>query len=119
MKRRAGYSVFEVLIAFTIMSLVLSALLPGQAKLLSQALESESALLAHDVALSRLARLGTSEELTSGQMILEDGPWRIVQRVLQSANSSVDLDVFDIVIAVEDANQRELARITAERSVAR
>ncbi len=64
MSRRSGYSLFEVLIAFVIMTLILSALIPGQARLLGRAIAQEERMLAQDYALSRLALLDLEKPLT-------------------------------------------------------
>lgn len=117
MTRQSGYSVLEVLIAFAIMSLLLATLLPGQAKILSRATEGEENLLAHDVALSRLARLGHSEEILAGQTDFEDGPFRVQQDVRASSASSGRLQLFDVTVVVWNANGKELARVTTQRAL--
>ena len=110
-KRSAGYSMFEVLIAFAIMALVLSALLPGQAQLLSRAAVSGDRLLAHDFALSRLAQIQVTEDLTIGETSRLDGPFRALQRITSSSPEIEAGQRFDILITVEDMMGRELARV--------
>ncbi len=58
MTRRAGYSLFEVLLAFAILTTVLAVLLPGQSRLLHRMSQSEHKVLAQDYALSVLDSLG-------------------------------------------------------------
>ena len=68
MKSDAGYSLFEVLIAFAVMAFVLAALLPGQVRFIAQANDASDSLLAQDFAYSRLARIGLG-----GAALLADG----------------------------------------------
>ncbi len=78
MKLRAGYSVFEVLVAFGIMALVLSALLPGQAQLLARASGGDEAILAHDFALSRIAHLSAVRPIEPGETTFEQNPFQAI-----------------------------------------
>lgn len=119
MTERSGYSVFEVLIAFTIMSMVLAALLPGQAKLLARAYENEARILAFDLAQSTLARLDELGEVTIGQTSFQNGQFRVTQGVLPSASRTDSLQILDVTIAVEDVDGRVLAQIAVERSSTR
>lgn len=116
MTSKSGYSVFEVLLAFTIMSLVLSALLPGQARLLARANDSEASLIAHDYALSRLAHLGTSEPLVAGSSVFQDGELQILQSVTEQADVVTSASTFNILIVVQTAEGKEVARVSAKRS---
>ncbi|MDA8747771.1 prepilin-type N-terminal cleavage/methylation domain-containing protein, partial [Litoreibacter sp.] len=77
--KRSGFSLFEVLIAFAVLSLVLVALIPGQAQLLSRATQSEQQSLAMDYALSRAALLGVTHSLNKGQVHEQYREWTIVE----------------------------------------
>lgn len=114
MNRAAGYSVFDVLVAFAIMSLVLAALLPGQAKLLSRASETDNVLLAQDFALSRLAELRALEPVP-GQAAQMFGEWTLTERITRKmSNTTLGVDVFDVTIVVSDASGAELARVEVQ-----
>lgn len=94
MRRSAGYSLFEVMIAFAILSLVLSILVPGQTKLLSRATQVDQQLLALDFAYSRLDKLRVIAPLSLGQTTYEYRDWRIHQTVSRS------LDLTDATASV-------------------
>ena len=81
--QREGFSLFEVLIAFAILSLVLGALIPGQAQLLTRATNSDTQALAQEYALSRSAALGILSPLQLGtkEGIYRD--WTITEETIQ------------------------------------
>ncbi|MEL7092176.1 MAG: hypothetical protein AAFN94_10630 [Pseudomonadota bacterium] len=54
MNARSGYSIFEVLVAFAVMSMTLAVLVPGQTDLLGRSKDATEQALAQDLALSRL-----------------------------------------------------------------
>lgn len=56
-RARAGYSLLEVLVAFAILTAVLSVILPGSGRLLMRTGSAELQFLAQDYAMSRLERL--------------------------------------------------------------
>ncbi|MCU0826013.1 MAG: type II secretion system GspH family protein [Tabrizicola sp.] len=56
-RARAGYSLLEVLVAFAILTVVLSVILPGNGRLLLRTNSAEAQVLAQDYAMSRLERL--------------------------------------------------------------
>jgi Tfp pilus assembly protein PilV len=113
--KRAGYSVFEVLIAFAIMAMVLSALLPGQAKLLARATASDDKILAYDFALSRLAQLAVAQPLEAGNSTTEEGDWKAVESVIAVAEENATR--FDLSVSIETQDGRELARAASSRWV--
>ena len=111
MKDQAGFSVFEVLVAFTIMALVLSALLPGLARLLARATSGEDAVLAHDLALSRLATLAVEEPLVAGQSTTEHGTWQSIEII--TAGETIDgLTGYNITVRILAVDGREIAHAT-------
>ncbi|WP_339691991.1 prepilin-type N-terminal cleavage/methylation domain-containing protein [Celeribacter baekdonensis] len=78
MSKRAGYSLFEVLIAFAIMTMVLSALIPGQATLLRRSQDAADRVLAMDYAISVIDQI----RLEDGEGFAPDdqgayGTWRV------------------------------------------
>jgi len=77
MNARAGYSLFEVLIAFTVMTMVLAVLIPGQAEQLSRVEATKTHLLAQDYALSRLAALGVADPVVPGSRQENYGGWSV------------------------------------------
>lgn len=111
MKGETGFSVFEVLVAFTIMALVLSALLPGQARLLARATNGEDAVLAHDLALSRLATLSVGAPVVAGQSTTEHGTWQSVETI--ATGETIDgLTEYVITVRILAADGREIAQAT-------
>ncbi len=118
MRRDAGFSLFEVLVAFAIMTMVLAALLPGQAKFLARASGGDDRLLAQDYALSRIARLGVSEDIAEGATSHALGDWQVIEQAsLRTGND--DRLVFDVTVIVRDGVDHELARAVTIRSVDR
>lgn len=90
---QAGYSVFEVLIAFVIMAMVLTALIPGQARLLLRASEANGAVLAQDLAASRMAHWGMSTPLEVGETLTVHGEWDVIETITPAGDGLVTIDV--------------------------
>jgi type II secretory pathway pseudopilin PulG len=109
MKGRAGYSLLEVLLAFVIMTVVLAALIPGQAQLLNRASLQEDRLLAFDYALSRAARLGieTPLEIGASEEIYRD--WLITTNISEGDTAELNVDTLHIEITVNQAGSGHLA----------
>ena len=114
MTRRAGYSVFEVLIAFAIMALVLSALLPAQARLLARASREDETMLAYDFALSRLAVLSVVRPIELGQRTFVQGPWQAQQSIVATRTTDTHT-IYEMTVVVLSGNSDELARAAALR----
>ncbi|KNG93785.1 type IV pilus modification PilV family protein [Pseudaestuariivita atlantica] len=111
-RRRAGYSLFEVLLAFAIMALVLAALLPGQARLLNRNEASVRSGLAMDLALSHLALMGVAEPLTVGETRQRHGAWTVTRAVVpQGRITGTDTDLVAVTVTVADARGRTLASL--------
>ena len=101
MTPRSGYSIFEVLVAFAVMSMTLAVLIPGQAALLGRAKDATQAALARDLAHSRLetARvLGASDSQETYRS------WRITTTVDPGTEART------VTITVRSAAGRILAR---------
>lgn len=64
--KSAGYSLLEVLVAFGVMMLVLSALLPGQSRLAASSIRLQERQQANEYALSLLALASRETGLVSG-----------------------------------------------------
>jgi type II secretory pathway pseudopilin PulG len=109
MKGRAGYSLLEVLLAFVIMTVLLAALLPGQAQLLNRASLQEGRLLAFDYALSRAASLGiaTPLEIRASEEIYRD--WLITTDISEGDTIGPDVDTLHIEITVNQVGGGHLA----------
>lgn len=88
-----GYSLMETMIAFAVMALVLSALLPGQSKLLSRTVSAEERIMATEYAYSYLDTLGVSEPILNGQNEHQYRNWSIFYTTLP-ASSDTALDQF-------------------------
>lgn len=93
MSSRAGYSLFEVLIAFAVMAMVLIVLIPGQAKLLARASDTDNRALAYDLALSHMAKLGISTPLAIGETVTQHGDWNAVVAVVTGDEGQADITV--------------------------
>lgn len=106
MKGQAGYSLFEVLIAFAVMALVLAALLPGQVRFIAQANDASDALLAQDFAYSRLARLGLSEPAIQGVNEYAYGPWQVRETAEEVLDPALG---YMIEVAISSRSGQQLA----------
>ncbi|NSX56918.1 type IV pilus modification PilV family protein [Parasulfitobacter algicola] len=106
MNRKAGYSLLEVLIAFAVMSLVLAALLPGQAKLLSRTTEADRRLLAQDYALSRLDQIGITTPLEIGQMTQNYRNWTVEEVITEhpTRDNAIQLLQVRVIISAQGGN---------------
>ena len=109
MNGREGYSLIEVLIAFVIMTLVLAALIPGQAALLSRATVLEEQVLAHDYALSRAARLGVDTPLVAGTARETYRDWQIDTEIIEGGMIRSEVETLVATITVTDLGGRQLA----------
>lgn len=83
MSSRSGFSLFEVLIAFAILSLVLVALIPGQAQHLARAAQADQQTLAFDFALSKSAELGITAPLVIEQRETNYRNWIVYQNTYE------------------------------------
>ncbi|WP_284165979.1 hypothetical protein [Frigidibacter sp. SD6-1] len=111
--RTAGYSLFEVLLAFVIMSLVLAVLLPGQAQLMRRTYDTETRLLAADFAVSRLSSLQLSRSLAPGRATKEYRDWIVVENVeeLVLVVTEEPVSVIEVTI-LSRRGEVELARVS-------
>lgn len=116
MKRSAGYSLFEVLLAFSILAMVLATLLPGQAALLRRATDGPSQVLAHDYALSKLASLGVDAPLLAGETQTIYRGWKV--EISVSDTSANNISVMHIAITISTVrDDRILASVESWRPV--
>ena len=67
MNARSGYSLFEVLVAFAVMAVVLAVLLPGQLAMIQRTDLSAKRALAQEYALSRLEIARVTENWPTGR----------------------------------------------------
>ena len=110
MNRKAGYSLFEVLVAFAIMSFVLSALLPGQTRLLQRVETTDAQTLATDYAIS-LANLAAVTPIEQWHdETFEYRNWHIEITIQQEADG-----LLRNIIRVSDKDRRGLAEIESLR----
>ena len=113
MSRRAGSSLFEVLVAFAITALVLGALLPGQAAPLSRSQDGTERLLAQDHALSVLAGAGILWPVEPGTATKDARDWRVTRTI---APETIRGQPFHrIAVRVEDVAGRRLAEVETLR----
>ncbi len=109
---RAGYSLFEVLIAFAILAIVLSILIPGQARYLTRAKSSQERFLAMDYAQSVLERSGLSDPLDSADERFTYRNWQITRQVEPLPGSPSQLRV---MVEVRNAAGKALATLNTVR----
>lgn len=107
MRSKRGYSLLEVLIAFTIMTIVLAALIPGQARLLARANNADTQLLAYDFALSHMATLGISTPIANGTTQSTYRDWIVVTSIQRTSET-----LFNITITVENTQGAVLASLS-------
>jgi len=118
MTRRAGYSLFEVLIAFAVMTMVLTALLPRQAGLFSRVAQVDERQLAQDFAYSRLDRLGVSDPLQPGITVQAYRDWRLTQTVTETVlPGASEITAVRILIEIASRSGARLARAETLRAV--
>ena len=110
--QRAGFSLFEVLISFAILALVLTALIPGQAQLLGRADESDQRALALEYAFSRSAALSIVEPLRIGQRRDQYRDWAVTETTSLVEQSETGQFV-ETRISILDARGRSLAELAA------
>jgi prepilin-type N-terminal cleavage/methylation domain-containing protein len=108
-RARAGYSLIEVLVAFAIMSMVLTALIPGQARLLGRASDADQSALAFEYALSVGATLGVSTPLQLGSDTWRYRDWQIEHTTTQL--KVIETGALTLTkITVRSAQNSDLAR---------
>ena len=111
MRSHCGYSLFEVLIAFTIMTIVLAALIPGQARLMTRANDADTRLLAYDYALSHMASLGISRPIANGVVQSSYRDWIVVTSTQRSSDTQSN-----VTITVENARGDILAFLSQPKA---
>ncbi|WP_457645936.1 prepilin-type N-terminal cleavage/methylation domain-containing protein [Profundibacter sp.] len=115
--RRAGYSLFEVLIAFAILTLVLTALIPGQARLLARVQKQDDSFLAQDYAFSRMAQIGVVTPLAEGTTNETYRDWRIVETMAETRLDEPDIPLYKISIDVLSQSGNTLAHVETLRGI--
>jgi Tfp pilus assembly protein PilV len=114
-RARAGYSLLEVLVAFAILTAVLSVILPGNGSLLLRTSGAEAQFLAQDYAMSRLERLvveGWADKRSLVSFSEDFRGWVVDVSVTPadidlSGPARSDADALLISIRVFDAAKRE------------
>lgn len=111
-----GFSLFEILIAFTIMTVVLAAIIPGQARLLGRTVTEESRLLAQDYAFSLISELELEEppEVSSEQRAYRQ--WTVVTDIRPVSADVFVKPVVSISVRILSLTGTELAYVETLRS---
>lgn len=115
--RRAGYSLFEVLIAFAIMTMVLTVLIPGQARLLSRVTGQDDRFLAQDYAYSRMAKIGVVAPIEEGTQTDNYRNWQITEDISETTLDDIDIRLFRISIKVHNQDGTLLANVQTLRVI--
>ena len=117
MTRRAGYTLFEVLLAFAIMSMILAVLLPRQAELQARLRAVDDRALALDYALSRTALLGVVDPVQPGVRTTGYRGWTVEERIEPLAPDGTSVALARVTVAVTDARGRPLAAHETRRAL--
>lgn len=104
---------FEVLIAFAVMTMILSVLLPRQTDMLARMRAVDDRALALDYAMSRLDMLHVTA-LQPGQTTETYRAWSVTQGVISGTLQGAQLQVMDVRIEVTDARGTLLAQIETQ-----
>lgn len=115
---RAGYSLFEVLIAFAIMSMMLAVLIPGQARVFARSADADTRFLATDYALSVLEEIGVSQPLQIGEVQQTFDDWRVLITANETTLSDdTQMPVQHITVQILSSGGQSLAEISTVRPV--
>lgn len=114
---RAGYSLLEVLVAFAIMSLTLSVLIPGQGRLLQSASQQEERFLAQDYAISRMETLGISRPVRPGRQEGRYRDWRWEEVLRRVSVPDLQIEATEVEIKIWRGRSTLLARLTSIKPV--
>lgn len=118
---RAGFSILETLVAFVVLALALSALLPAQSRMTERSAESRTKWVAAELARSRLAAAGITTPLQPGSAtgIWQDHwAWQITITPYQGlpAQEQRAGPLFEVTATVDDARTgRRLVTLTTLR----
>ncbi|MES0863745.1 type II secretion system protein [Ruegeria sp. SCPT10] len=117
MNKRAGYSLFEVLVAFTVMTMVLSVVLPRQAEFLAHANTRMERVKAADMAYSRLSELGMTLALESGENLEQIGDWLLFQRITSMDSVEPISDLVEVTVEIRSTAGDVLFQVSEVRVV--
>lgn len=109
MTSKSGYSLLEVLVAFTIMTLVLTAIMPGQGRMAVRARYISEEYIAHDFALSRLAMIGRARPIIYGEHRSQYGAWFVLERVERKFLDVGHQQLLSISVEIRDPADRVIA----------
>lgn len=112
MNSRQGYSLIEVLVAFTVMALVLATLIPAQAQFLRRATDNTDQLLAMDLALSKLSYLNVVEPISIGSTTTEQDGWVVNIEIMQADDLNTGLNLLRATAIVRDSSGKQLAEVS-------
>ena len=114
-RRRRGFTLLEVLVAFVVLALSLSALLPALTTLGHRGRLAEDRWLAGELALSRLEAAGVTTPLARGDDsgAWQDWRWTVEVRPLRSAppESERFATFYEVTVEVTDGDGLVLARL--------
>lgn len=113
--KRAGYSLFEVLVAFAIMTMVLGVLLPRQAQMLGRTTQIEERLVAQDFAMSRMALLGVVKPYVVGSTSDSYREWTVVQEIEPTTLAGTEIEVLNVTVTIQ--NNRDVVLAIVETQV--
>ncbi|MEQ6204728.1 prepilin-type N-terminal cleavage/methylation domain-containing protein [Sulfitobacter sp. HNIBRBA2951] len=112
---KAGYSLFEVLLAFAIMAMILSVLLPRQTDMLTRLRNIEDRALALDYAMSRLDMLSIVAPLLPSATTDTYRTWTVTENIESTLIAGSDLTALHVEVTVQD--QRGTMLATAQMQV--
>ena len=112
--RTAGYSLFEVLLAFAIMAMILSVLLPRQTDMLSRIRNIEDRALAQDFAMSRLALLSIAVPLLPATTTDSYRAWTVIENIESSVIHDTDLIALILQVTIQNQRGTVLAKVQTQ-----
>ena len=113
----AGFTLLEVLVAFVIMSLFLSVLVPQQAFLFERVVSDAERLLAQDYAFSVIEPLGVTHGLSPGRSVDVFEEWTIVKNIEPFRSNEAQLsEVWAIRVVVRGSDGTLLSRVETLRA---
>jgi len=114
MNNRSGNSLFEVLIAFAIMSMVLVALIPNQSSLLARSTDQNNTSLAYEYLLSKQAEILTNPASNTSSQTHIYWDWHINYEV---SPSSTHDQIFKAHLIASSATGKEITDLSFQFAV--
>jgi len=120
-QKNQGFSLLEILVAFTIMSISLGIVLKIFSSGVNTAVISEDYIIATQIAESLMAKTGIEEPLISGQMTGVDNDkyqWQVnIENTHVSGIEEPDVELMNIQVQVQWDNEQQNGRMIELNSI--